>query len=175
MGLLCCSGNPPLNTSYLYIQTKFHWRRKPRPDDGGHYRRMTRTKGPYSGRPVDSGNPETGTFCKDARVIQSRQMHVPWRGASPVLFFCVIACSSITCMSIQGAAREAVTPSGGVQWCWADYHHRRTFIHCAVFGTYGVVAVDRHQKAALRALAKIYGGNVVEPAADEPATAEAKP
>jgi hypothetical protein len=78
-------------------------------------------------------------------------------------------------MSIQGATREAVAPSGGVPWCWADYHHRRTFIHNAVFGPYGVVAVDRRQKAAPPALAKMYGCNVVEPPADEPATAEAKP
>ena len=55
--------------------------------------------------------------------------------------------------------------SGGVLWCWADYYHRRTMIQYAVFGPYGVVTVDRHPKAALRALAKMYGGKVAEPAA----------
>ena len=54
--------------------------------------------------------------------------------------------------------------SGGVLWCWADYYHRRTFVQYAVFGPYGVVTVDRRPKAALRALAKMYGGKVVEPA-----------
>jgi beta-glucuronidase len=48
--------------------------------------------------------------------------------------------------------------SGGVLWSWADYYHRRTFIQYAVFGPYGVVTVDRRPKAALQALAKMYGG-----------------
>lgn len=52
--------------------------------------------------------------------------------------------------------------SGGVLWSWADYYHRRTFIQYAVFGPYGVVTVDRRPKAALRALAEIYGGAVAE-------------
>ncbi len=65
--------------------------------------------------------------------------------------------------------------SGGVLWCWADYYHRRTFIQYAVFGPYGVVTVDRRPKAALQALAKMYGGKVVEPAAAKPITPEAKP
>lgn len=55
--------------------------------------------------------------------------------------------------------------SGGVLWCWADYYHRRNFIQYAAFGPYGVVTVDRRPKAALRALAKMYGGKVVEPPA----------
>ncbi len=50
--------------------------------------------------------------------------------------------------------------SGGVLWCWADYYHRRKFIQYAVFGPYGVVTVDRKPKAALRALATMYGGGV---------------
>ena len=49
--------------------------------------------------------------------------------------------------------------SGGVLWCWADYYHRRNFIQYAVFGPYGVVTVDRKPKAALRALATMYGGS----------------
>jgi beta-glucuronidase len=52
--------------------------------------------------------------------------------------------------------------AGGVLWSWADYYHRRTFIQYAVFGPYGVVTVDRRPKAALRALAEIYGGTVAE-------------
>jgi beta-glucuronidase len=53
--------------------------------------------------------------------------------------------------------------SGGVLWCWADYYHRRALIQYAVFGPYGAVTVDRRPKAALRALAKMYGGRVIEP------------
>lgn len=53
--------------------------------------------------------------------------------------------------------------SGGVLWSWADYYHRRLFIHYAVFGPYGAVTVDRRPKAALRSLARMYGGKVVEP------------
>lgn len=52
--------------------------------------------------------------------------------------------------------------SGGVLWSWADYYHRRTFIQYAVFGPYGVVTVDRRPKAALRALAEMYGGTVAD-------------
>ena len=68
--------------------------------------------------------------------------------------------------------REEV--SGGVLWCWADYYHRRPFIQYAVFGPYGVVTVDRRPKAALRALAQMYGGKVVEQAAAQPAAPKAK-
>lgn len=53
--------------------------------------------------------------------------------------------------------------SGGVLWCWADYYHRRTMIQYAVFGPYGAVTVDRRPKAALRALATMYGGKVSAP------------
>jgi beta-glucuronidase len=52
--------------------------------------------------------------------------------------------------------------SGGILWSWADYYHRRTFIQYAVFGPYGVVTVDRKPKAALEALAKMYGGKLGE-------------
>ena len=60
------------------------------------------------------------------------------------------------------AIRNSEELSGGVLWCWADYYHRRNFIQYAAFGPYGVVTVDRRPKAALRALAKMYGGKVVE-------------
>jgi len=63
------------------------------------------------------------------------------------------------------AIQDCEEASGGVLWCWADYYHRRTLIQYAVFGPYGVVTVDRRPKAALRALAKMYGGRVVEPPA----------
>jgi beta-glucuronidase len=59
--------------------------------------------------------------------------------------------------------RNCEEVSGAVLWCWADYYHRRTFVQYAVFGPYGVVTVDRRPKAALRALAQMYGGKVVEP------------
>ncbi len=67
------------------------------------------------------------------------------------------------------AAWKAITnceeASGGVLWSWADYYHRRTFIQYAVFGPYGAVTVDRRPKAALAAVAKMYGGKLDEPAA----------
>jgi hypothetical protein len=50
-----------------------------------------------------------------------------------------------------------------VLWSWADYYHRRSFVQYAVFGPYGVVTVDRRPKAALRALADMYGGKLAEP------------
>ena len=56
------------------------------------------------------------------------------------------------------AIRNCPEASGGVLWSWADYYHRRALIQYAVFGPYGVVTVDRRPKAALRALAKMYGG-----------------
>jgi beta-glucuronidase len=58
------------------------------------------------------------------------------------------------------AIRNAAETSGGVLWSWADYYHRRTFIQYAVFGPYGAVTVDRRPKAALAALAEMYGGKV---------------
>jgi hypothetical protein len=36
-----------------------------------------------------------------------------------------------------------------------------------VFGPYGVVTVDRRPKAALRALAEMYGGKLTKPATGE--------
>ena len=72
------------------------------------------------------------------------------------------------------AIQNCEEASGGVLWCWADYYHRRTFIQYAVFGPYGVVTVDRRPKAALRALAKGYGGKVVEPVAPGRGTAGPK-
>lgn len=48
---------------------------------------------------------------------------------------------------------------GGILWSWADYFHRRGAPQMsAPFGPYGVVTVDRKPKAALRALAVMYGG-----------------
>ncbi len=73
------------------------------------------------------------------------------------------------------AIRNCEEASGGVLWCWADYYHRRTFIQYAVFGPYGVVTVDRRPKVALRALATMYGGKIVEPAAGKRPSHEAKP
>jgi beta-galactosidase/beta-glucuronidase len=73
------------------------------------------------------------------------------------------------------AIQNCEEASGGVLWCWADYYHRRSLIQYAVFGPYGVVTVDRRPKAALRALAKMYGGKVAEPAAAKRVTPEAKP
>jgi beta-glucuronidase len=61
------------------------------------------------------------------------------------------------------AIRNVEGVSGGVLWCWADYFHRRDFIQYAPYGPYGVVTVDRKPKAALRALAEMYGGSVDEP------------
>jgi len=50
--------------------------------------------------------------------------------------------------------------SGGVLWSWADYYHRRQFQSLGAFVPFGVVSVDRRPKAALKALAKAYGGNL---------------
>ena len=52
--------------------------------------------------------------------------------------------------------------SGGILWCWADYYHRRTFNDNGPLGCFGVVTVDRRPKAALTALARMYGGQVSE-------------
>ena len=48
--------------------------------------------------------------------------------------------------------------SGGVLWSWADYYHRRHFQANGPFGAFGAITVDRRPKAALRALAEMYGG-----------------
>jgi beta-glucuronidase len=48
--------------------------------------------------------------------------------------------------------------SGGVLWSWADYYHRRHFQANGPFGAFGVVTIDRRPKAALKALAAMYGG-----------------
>jgi beta-galactosidase/beta-glucuronidase len=63
------------------------------------------------------------------------------------------------------AIQNCEEASGGVLWSWADYYHGRTYTQQAAFGLYGIVTVDRRPKAALAALAKMYGGKVVEPAA----------
>ena len=47
--------------------------------------------------------------------------------------------------------------SGGVLWSWADYYHRRPFQANGPFGAFGAVTIDRRPKAALKALAEMYG------------------
>jgi beta-glucuronidase len=56
------------------------------------------------------------------------------------------------------AIQNCKEASGGILWCWADYYHRRTFNDNGPFGSFGVVTVDRRPKAALGALARMYGG-----------------
>jgi len=54
--------------------------------------------------------------------------------------------------------------SGGILWCWADYHHRRDFIGHdgrmlqSPYGPYGVVTIGRRAKRSLFELAHMYGG-----------------
>ena len=60
--------------------------------------------------------------------------------------------------AVWRAIQECKECSGGVLWCWADYYHRRTFNDNGPFGCFGVVTVDRRPKAALAALARMYGG-----------------
>jgi beta-glucuronidase len=50
--------------------------------------------------------------------------------------------------------------SGGVVWSWADYNHRREFTSLGRFGAFGAVTIDRKPKAALKALATMFGGAV---------------
>ena len=50
--------------------------------------------------------------------------------------------------------------SGGVLWSWADYNHRRPSTSLGPFGAYGAVTIDRKPKAALKALATMYGGSL---------------
>ena len=50
--------------------------------------------------------------------------------------------------------------SGGVLWSWADYNHRRPFTSLGAYGAFGAVTIDRRPKAALKALATMYGGPV---------------
>ncbi len=50
--------------------------------------------------------------------------------------------------------------SGGVLWSWADYEHRRHFEANGPFGAFGAVTIDRRPKAALKALAAMYGGEL---------------
>jgi beta-glucuronidase len=55
---------------------------------------------------------------------------------------------------ISGAPEVA----GGVLWSWADYNHRRHFMSLGAFGAFGAVTTDRKPKAALKALATMFGG-----------------
>jgi hypothetical protein len=50
--------------------------------------------------------------------------------------------------------------SGGVVWTWADYNHRRPFTSLGPFGAFGAVTIDRKPKAALKALASMFGGSL---------------
>jgi beta-glucuronidase len=50
--------------------------------------------------------------------------------------------------------------SGGVLWSWADYNHRRSSTSLGPYGAYGAVTIDRKPKAALKALAAMYGGSL---------------
>jgi beta-glucuronidase len=52
--------------------------------------------------------------------------------------------------------------SGGVLWSWADYYHRRPFQSNGPFGAFGAVTIDRRPKAALKALAAMFGGEFRE-------------
>lgn len=52
--------------------------------------------------------------------------------------------------------------SGGILWCWADYHHRKTMIRYTIYGPYGVVTGDRKHKKSLETLARMYGGCIPE-------------
>jgi beta-glucuronidase len=50
--------------------------------------------------------------------------------------------------------------SGGVVWSWADYNHRHHFQSLGPFGAFGAVTIDRKPKAALKALAAMYGNDI---------------
>ena len=50
--------------------------------------------------------------------------------------------------------------AGGVLWSWADYQHRRHFQANGAFGAFGAVTIDRKPKAALKALATMFGGKL---------------
>jgi hypothetical protein len=60
--------------------------------------------------------------------------------------------------SVRGAISAVPEVSGGVLWSWADYRHRRHFQSLGAFGAFGAVTIDRRPKAALEALATMYGG-----------------
>jgi beta-glucuronidase len=62
-------------------------------------------------------------------------------------------------VSVWRAISSVPEVSGGVLWSWADYHHRRHFQALGAFGAFGAVTVDRRPKAALAALASMYGGS----------------
>jgi len=50
--------------------------------------------------------------------------------------------------------------SGGVLWSWADYNHRRASTSLGPYGAFGAVTIDRKPKAALKALATMFGGSL---------------
>jgi len=60
--------------------------------------------------------------------------------------------------SVWKAIRSVEGVQGGILWCWADYYHRSSYAgpwH-APFGAYGVVTVDRQDKAPIAALSKLF-------------------
>jgi beta-glucuronidase len=62
--------------------------------------------------------------------------------------------------AVWTAISEMPEVSGGVLWSWADYNHRRPFSSLGPFGAFGAVTINRTPKAALKALASMYGGNL---------------
>jgi len=62
--------------------------------------------------------------------------------------------------SVWQSIRSVEGVQGGILWCWADYYHRSTYAGPwqAPFGAYGVVTVDRQDKASLSMLSKLYNG-----------------
>ncbi|MFI5454142.1 MAG: glycoside hydrolase family 2 protein [Isosphaerales bacterium] len=62
--------------------------------------------------------------------------------------------------AVWTAISGAPDVSGGVLWSWADYNHRRPFTSLGAFGAFGAVTIDREPKAALRALATMFGGTL---------------
>ncbi len=56
---------------------------------------------------------------------------------------------------------------GGVVWSWADYYHRRDFVGTSdtmwksPYGPYGVVTIDRKEKAAYRTIKRLFDAATV--------------
>jgi beta-galactosidase/beta-glucuronidase len=65
--------------------------------------------------------------------------------------------------AIWAAISSVPEVSGGVVWSWADYNHRRAFTSLGPFGSFGAVTIDRKPKAALNALAAMFGDESTKP------------
>jgi beta-glucuronidase len=65
-----------------------------------------------------------------------------------------------TIRAVWSAISSVPEVAGGVLWSWADYQHRRQFQANGAFGSFGAVTIDRKPKAALGALAAMYGGTL---------------